>query len=79
MNQRGRRRGLHLHTDASRVRHWLQGQHPQPPVPELLSDDRQALGQRYLIQALRLAQESGDAALGANVLADMSDQALMLG
>ncbi|MGH3939139.1 MAG: hypothetical protein ACRDTG_10995 [Pseudonocardiaceae bacterium] len=42
-------------------------------------DDRQALAQRYLIQALRLAQESGDAVLGANVLATMSDQALMLG
>ncbi|MGH3942570.1 MAG: hypothetical protein ACRDTG_28895 [Pseudonocardiaceae bacterium] len=44
-----------------------------------IDDNLQALGQRYLIQALRLAQESGDAALGANVLADMSDQALMLG
>ncbi|MGH3938988.1 MAG: hypothetical protein ACRDTG_10195 [Pseudonocardiaceae bacterium] len=42
-------------------------------------DDRQALAQRYHIQALRLAQESGDAALGASVLADMSDQALLLG
>ncbi|MGQ0776749.1 MAG: hypothetical protein ACT4NY_20395 [Pseudonocardiales bacterium] len=32
------RRGLHLHTDATRVRNWLAGQHPQPPVPELLSE-----------------------------------------
>lgn len=38
VNQRGRRRGLHLHTDATRVRHWLSGQRPQPPVPELLSE-----------------------------------------
>ncbi|MGH3905526.1 MAG: hypothetical protein ACRDTE_15270 [Pseudonocardiaceae bacterium] len=42
-------------------------------------DDQQALAQRYLIQALRLAQESGDTALGANILADMADQALSLG
>ena len=42
-------------------------------------DDRQSLAQRYHTQALRLAQESGDAALGANILADMSEQALVLG
>ncbi|MGV9678123.1 hypothetical protein ACWDSJ_22835 [Nocardia sp. NPDC003482] len=35
--------------------------------------------QRYLIQALRLAEESGDAALGAHVLAGMADQATLLG
>lgn len=44
-----------------------------------IDDDRQALAQRYLIQALRLAQESGDTALGAHVLAGMSHQARMLG
>lgn len=44
-----------------------------------IDDDRQALAQRYLIQALRLSQESGDTALGAHVLAGMSDQARMLG
>jgi hypothetical protein len=38
VNQRARVRGVHLHTDASRIRHWLAGQHPQPPVPELLSE-----------------------------------------
>lgn len=40
VNQRARVRGvhLHLHTDASRIRYWLAGQHPQPPVPELLSE-----------------------------------------
>jgi hypothetical protein len=37
-----------------------------------IDDDRQALAQRYLIQALRLAQESGDTTLGAHVLAGMS-------
>ncbi|MCA1703831.1 MAG: transcriptional regulator, partial [Actinobacteria bacterium] len=42
-------------------------------------DGKQALAQRYLIQALRLAQESGDTALGAHVLAGMADQARMLG
>lgn len=42
-------------------------------------DDLHALAQRYFIQALRLAQESGDAALGAQVLAGMGDQALTLG
>ncbi|MGH3771966.1 MAG: hypothetical protein ACRDRW_11325 [Pseudonocardiaceae bacterium] len=42
-------------------------------------DGRQALAQRYLLQALRLAQASGDAALGAHVLAGMCDQARMLG
>ncbi|MGK5533205.1 transcriptional regulator [Streptomyces sp. URMC 129] len=35
--------------------------------------------QRYLIQSLRLAQESGNAALGAHVLAGMADQATLLG
>ncbi|WP_024800123.1 hypothetical protein [Nocardia sp. BMG51109] len=35
--------------------------------------------QRYLIQALRLAEESKDAALGAHVLAGMADQATLLG
>lgn len=35
--------------------------------------------QRYLIQALRLAEESGDPALGAHVLAGLADQATLLG
>ncbi|WP_433522788.1 hypothetical protein ACQPZ2_37815 [Nocardia pseudovaccinii] len=35
--------------------------------------------QRYLIQALRLAEESKDAALGAHVLAGLADQATLLG
>ncbi|MCX2971153.1 MULTISPECIES: transcriptional regulator [Streptomyces] len=35
--------------------------------------------QRYLIQALRLAEESEDVALGAHVLAGMADQATLLG
>ncbi|WP_253669178.1 hypothetical protein [Streptoalloteichus tenebrarius] len=35
--------------------------------------------QRYLIQALRLAEESQDPALGAHVLAGMADQATLLG
>ncbi|WP_445330479.1 transcriptional regulator [Streptomyces sp. GSL17-111] len=39
----------------------------------------QGLAQRYLIQSLRLAEESGDAALGAHVLAGMADQATLLG
>jgi hypothetical protein len=42
-------------------------------------DGRDALAQRYLLQALRLAQASGDAMLGAHVLAKMSNQARMLG
>ncbi len=42
-------------------------------------DGRQALAQRYLVQSLRLAQASGDAMLGAHVLAGLSDQARMLG
>ncbi|MGH3905600.1 MAG: hypothetical protein ACRDTE_15660 [Pseudonocardiaceae bacterium] len=40
---------------------------------------RQGLAQRYYIQALRLAQSSGNRALGAHILADMSDQAHHLG
>jgi hypothetical protein len=40
---------------------------------------RQGLGQRYYIQALRLAKASGDRALGAHILADMSMQAYDLG
>ncbi len=35
--------------------------------------------QRYLVQALRLSEESKDAALGAHVLAGMADQASLLG
>jgi len=37
------------------------------------------LAQRYFIQALRLAQAGGDAALGAEILAGMSHQAVYLG
>lgn len=37
------------------------------------------IAQRYLIQALRLAEESHDPALGAHVLAGMADQATLLG
>jgi hypothetical protein len=39
----------------------------------------QGLAQRYYIQALRLAQASGDRALGAHILADMAMQAQHLG
>jgi tetratricopeptide (TPR) repeat protein len=42
-------------------------------------DGEHGLAQRYLIQALRLSQESGNAVLGAHVLAGMSDQANLLG
>lgn len=38
VNQRAKIRGVHLGTDASLVRHWLAGQHPQSPVPEVLSE-----------------------------------------
>lgn len=38
-----------------------------------------ALAQRYLIQALRLSQESTDARLGAHILAGMADQATLMG
>ncbi|MGH3710457.1 MAG: hypothetical protein ACRDRQ_20650, partial [Pseudonocardiaceae bacterium] len=40
---------------------------------------RQGLAQRYYIQALRLAQASGNRALGAHILADMAMQAHYLG
>lgn len=40
---------------------------------------RQGLGQRYYVQALRLAKASGDRALGAHILGDMSLQAYDLG
>lgn len=42
-------------------------------------DGEHGLAQRYLIQALRLAQAAGSVALGAHVLAGMSDQANLLG
>ncbi len=42
-------------------------------------DGQQGLAQRYFIPALRLAQASGDRALGALLLADMSTQAHHLG
>ncbi|MGA4844500.1 transcriptional regulator [Streptomyces sp. G45] len=37
------------------------------------------IAQRYLIQSLRLAEESGNSALGAHVLAGMADQTTLLG
>jgi hypothetical protein len=42
-------------------------------------DGEHVLAQRYLIQALRLAQEAQSAALGAHVLAGLSDQATLAG
>ncbi|MFJ3219911.1 transcriptional regulator [Kitasatospora sp. NPDC086801] len=42
-------------------------------------DGEHGTAQRYLIQALRLAEESRDAALGAHVLAGMADQATLQG
>lgn len=42
-------------------------------------DGQHGLAERYLIQALNLAQASGNAILGAHVLAGMSDQANLLG
>lgn len=42
-------------------------------------DGQHGLAQRYLIQSLRLAQESENTALGAHVLAGMADQATLLG
>lgn len=42
-------------------------------------DGLHGLAQRYLIQALRLAEAAGARALGAHVLAGMSDQANLLG
>ncbi|GHE58290.1 hypothetical protein GCM10018785_29360 [Streptomyces longispororuber] len=39
----------------------------------------QGAAQRYLIQSLRLAEESKNTALGAHVLAGMADQATLLG
>src|SRR6478609_6596193 len=38
VNRRGQSRGLHLNTDASRVRAWFAGQRPQPPVPAILCE-----------------------------------------
>jgi hypothetical protein len=42
-------------------------------------DGQHGLAERYLIQSLRLANASGNAVLGAHVLAGMSDQANLLG
>lgn len=42
-------------------------------------DGEHGLAQRYLIQALRLSQAANSTALGAHVLAGMSDQANLLG
>lgn len=38
VNRRGQSRGLHLNTDASRIRAWFAGQQPQPPVPSILCE-----------------------------------------
>jgi hypothetical protein len=42
-------------------------------------DGQHGLAQRYLIQSLRLAEEGGSRALGAHVLAGLSDQTNLLG
>ncbi|MFE0107106.1 transcriptional regulator [Streptomyces sp. NPDC059009] len=42
-------------------------------------DGEHSTAQRYLIQSLRMANESRNAALGAHVLAGMADQATLLG
>lgn len=42
-------------------------------------DGNHSAAQRFLIQSLRLAEESRDAALGAHVLAGMADQATLTG
>ncbi|GLF99750.1 transcriptional regulator [Streptomyces yaizuensis] len=42
-------------------------------------DGEQGTAQRFLIQALRLAEEARDAALGAHVLAGLADQATLTG
>lgn len=42
-------------------------------------DNQHGLGQRYFIQALRLAEAAGNASLGGYGLASMSDQANLLG
>ncbi|MER8234752.1 transcriptional regulator [Streptomyces sp. NPDC094049] len=42
-------------------------------------DGEHGTAQRFLIQALRLAEESNDAALGAHILAGMADQATLTG
>jgi hypothetical protein len=42
-------------------------------------DGQHALAQRYLVQALRLAQEARSTELGAHVLAGLSDQATLTG
>jgi transcriptional regulator with XRE-family HTH domain len=42
-------------------------------------DGQHVLAQRYLLQALRLAQESHRPALGAHILAGLSDQATLTG
>ncbi|WP_344655514.1 hypothetical protein [Catenulispora subtropica] len=39
---------------------------------------RQAAGQRYFVQALRMAEAAGDRALGSYILTSLSDQALYL-
>jgi hypothetical protein len=38
VNRRGQSHGLHLNTDASRIRAWFSGQRPQPPVPTILCE-----------------------------------------
>jgi transcriptional regulator with XRE-family HTH domain len=42
-------------------------------------DGQHAIAQRYLVQALRLAQEARSPKLGAHVLAGLSDQATLIG
>ncbi|MGH3663940.1 MAG: hypothetical protein ACRDTQ_19050, partial [Micromonosporaceae bacterium] len=42
-------------------------------------DGEHGLAQRYLIKALRLSEAGGDPALGAHILAGMSDQVNLLG
>ena len=90
----GYARSTLLHYVNQAVLPLLQAATTTPPAGELMAatarlcnlcgymcfdSGRQGLAQRYCIQALRLAQASGNRALGAHILADMAMQAHYFG
>jgi hypothetical protein len=59
VNRRGQSRGLHLNTDASRVRAWFAGQQPQLPVPAILCElFSEHFGYPVLLEAIGLAADA---------------------
>jgi hypothetical protein len=79
VNRRSHSRGPHLNTDASRVRAWFAGQHPQPPVPAILCElFSEHFGFPVRPEEIGLAADP-DTDTGASLFTAASEQTYLLG